>query len=301
MIDLLAGGRQVGVTPPAEVAPPGRPRRVRRWFRWTLRRPGLFLSVLIVVLAVLWAVAPTAFTGYDPIDGVPAQKFRPPSPEHLFGTDALGRDLLSRVVHGAATSLGAVVLAIGVAFVAGSAVGLFSGFLGGFLDEVLMRIVDVLLSIPSLLVSLILITALGFGMTNVAIAVGLGSVAAFARVMRSEVMRVRTMVFVEAAAACGVRWPVVLWRHVLPNSIGPMIVLSTLELGTAVLSISALSFLGFGATPPSPEWGSLVADGRNFITTAWWLSVLPGTVIVAIVLAVNRISRVLDTERAVPG
>ncbi|WP_211261594.1 ABC transporter permease [Pseudonocardia acaciae] len=261
-----------------------------------IRRLGLVVSGLVVSLAVLCALAPAALTPYSPIDGVPTDKFQSPGPRHPFGTDALGRDLLARVIHGTGTSLGAVLVAVLVAFLAGTALGLLAGFAGGPVDEVLMRVVDVLLSIPSLLVSLIVITALGFGMANVAIAVGVGSVAAFARVMRSQVIKVRTATFVEAARACGVRRPALLCRHVLPNSVGPVTVLATLELGVAVLSISALSFLGFGATPPSPEWGALVADGRRFIATAWWLSTLPGAVIVAVVLAANHLGHALDTR-----
>jgi len=181
--------------------------------------------------------------------------------------------------------------------VIGSLIGLIAGFVRGWADDALMRVVDVLLAIPSLLLSLALITVLGFGTTNVAIAVGIASVAACARIMRSEVLRVRESTFVEAAHANGVRWSGVLLRHVLPNSIGPLIVLVALEFGTAILAISALSFLGYGAPPPTPEWGSLVATGRDFLREAWWLTTLPGLVVAATVLAANRISRALDQKR----
>lgn len=282
----------------AETIAGERPRDAPRGrLRWFLRRPGLILSVLAILIALAWAFAPGLFTSFDPIDGIPADKFQPPSAAHWFGTDALGRDLYARVVYGASSSLTAVGVALLVAFVFGTLIGTLSGFVGGLLDEVLMRVVDVLLSVPGLLVSLILVTALGFGMVNVAIAVGVAAVASFARVMRSEVLRVRTALYVEAAAANGVRWPHVLWRHVLPNSIGPIVVLSTLEFGSAILSISALSFLGFGATRPAPEWGALVSDGRNYLATGWWLTTLPGLIILALVLAANRISRALDRER----
>ena len=139
-----------------------------------------------------------------------------------------------------------------------------------------------------------LITVLGFGTANVAVAVGIASVAACARIMRSEVLRVRQSTFVEAAHANGTRWGGVLLRHVLPNSVGPLLVLVALEFGTAILAISSLSFLGYGTTPPTPEWGSLVASGRDFIREAWWLTTLPGLVVAATVLAANRISRAID-------
>jgi peptide/nickel transport system permease protein len=185
-------------------------------------------------------------------------------------------------------------LAVVVGLVVGGALGLVAGFTRGWLDDAVMRVVDVVLAIPSLLLSLALITVLGFGTTNVAIAVGIASVAACARIMRSEVLRVRESTFVEAAHANGVRWSGVLLRHVLPNSVGPLLVLVALEFGTAILAISSLSFLGYGAKPPTPEWGSLVATGRDFLREAWWLTTLPGFVVAATVLAANRISRALD-------
>ncbi|GAA4538736.1 ABC transporter permease [Amycolatopsis samaneae] len=259
-----------------------------------LRRPGLVVAVVVLVLALLAAVAPALFTGYDPITGVPAEKLRGPSLAHLFGTDETGRDVFARVVHGASLSLRATVIAVLVALVSGSALGLVAGFRGGVLDTVVMRIVDVLLAIPSILLSLALVTALGFGTTNVAIAVGIANLAAFARLMRAEVLRVRGTVYVEAARASGVRFTGVLGRHVLPNALGPVLALATLTLGTAVLEVSALSFLGFGATPPTPEWGALVAGGRNFLATAWWLTTFPGLTVAAVVLSANRLSRALD-------
>ncbi|MFD9966369.1 ABC transporter permease [Amycolatopsis sp. NPDC058986] len=258
------------------------------------RRPGLVLAVVILVLALLAAVAPSLFTGYDPITGIPAEKLRGPSLAHLFGTDETGRDIFARVVHGASLSLRATVIAVLVALVAGSALGLVAGFRGGVLDTVVMRVVDVLLAIPPILLSLALVTALGFGTTNVAIAVGIANLAAFARLMRAEVLRVRGTVYVEAARASGVRWSGVLGRHVLPNALGPVLALATLTLGTAVLEVSALSFLGFGATPPTPEWGALVAGGRNFLATAWWMTTFPGLTVAAVVLSANRLSRALD-------
>ena len=146
-------------------------------------------------------------------------------------------------------------------------IGLVAGFVRGWLDDALMRCVDVILSIPSLLLSLALITVLGFGAFNVGLAVGLANIAACARIMRSEVLRVRQSVFVEAAQTGGASWLRVLLRHVLPNSAGPVLVLATLEFGVAILTVSALSFLGYGTQPPTPEWGSLVASGRDFLAT----------------------------------
>jgi len=264
---------------------------------FVLRRPGLVLATLVLLLVLAWALAPGLFTHYDPLSGVPRQKLQAPSAAHLFGTDETGRDVFARVVHGAGLSLRAAVSAVLISLVAGSALGLIAGARGGWLDAVLMRFMDVLLAVPPILLSLALVTGLGFGTTKVAIAVGVANVANFARLMRAEVLRVRTGVYVEAARAGGVRWYGVLTRHILPNAAGPVLVLAVLTFGTAVLEISALSFLGYGAAPPTPEWGSLVAGGRSYLASAWWMTTLPGLVIAAVVLSANRISRALEGER----
>ncbi|NIH86496.1 ABC transporter permease [Amycolatopsis granulosa] len=262
-----------------------------------LRRPGLVLAVLVLTLVVAWVLVPSLFTSHDPLAGVPREKLRAPSAAHLFGTDETGRDVFARVVHGAGMSLRATLLAVLIALVAGSVLGLVAGARGGWLDSALMRVMDVLLAIPPILLSLALVTALGFGTTKVALAVGVANVANFARLMRAEVIRVRTGVYVEAARASGVRWFGVLARHILPNAVGPVVVLAVLTFGTAVLEISALSFLGYGAAPPSPEWGSLVSAGRAYLASAWWMTTLPGLVIAAVVLSANRLSKALDGER----
>jgi peptide/nickel transport system permease protein len=275
---------------------PGRRVDLRRVRRFLVRRPGLLLSVLIVVLVVLASFWPDLFTSKDPLKGVPSENFRGPSGAHWFGTDELGRDVFSRVIHGAQLSLKATLIAVAVAFGVGSLIGLVAGFVGRWVDDVLMRFVDVLLSIPALFLSLALVTALGYGTVKVAVAVGIASVASFARVTRAEVLRVRQAVFVEASRSCGSRWYSVLGRHVLPNAAGPVIVLATLDFGSSILAVSALSFLGYGAPPPAPEWGTLISDGRNYLANAWWLTALPGLAIAATVLATNRIARALDGE-----
>jgi peptide/nickel transport system permease protein len=295
-----AGNRFADAVASRRRAPAGSARgaagRLARLLHSLRRHPGTVLAVAWLVLVILATLAPGLFTGQDPIDGVPAEKLTGPSAEHWFGTDQLGRDLFARVVYGSALTLQAALIAVGIGLLVGSLLGLLAGFIGRWVDDVIMRISDVLLSIPALLLSLALITVLGFGTVNVAIAVGLGSVAAVSRIMRSEVIRVRNAVYVEAALASGNRWSRVLFRHVLPNSAGPVMVLAALEFGTAILAISALSFLGYGAQPPAPEWGSLVSTGRNFLTTAWWLTTLPGIVIALTVLAANALSRALDSD-----
>lgn len=283
---------------PLTAAPTDDPReRLARFGRFLRQRPGLVVSVLVIVFVLLSAFVPGLLAPGDPDFAVPEVKLRPPGTAgHWLGTDYLGRDEWTRLVHGASLSLQATVIAVAVALVVGGLIGLLSGFAGGWVDEILMRIVDVMLSIPPILMSLALITALGFGIIKVAIAVGVASVASFARVMRAETMRVRRSVYVEAARAVGTRWWVSLGRHVLPNAAGPVSVLAVLEFGLAILAVSSLSFLGYGAPPPAPEWGSLAAEGRNYLATSWWMCTLPGVAIAATVLSVNRISRALDGE-----
>lgn len=280
----------------AAVPRPAVPRQRWRW-AYLRRRPGLAVAVVVVALVLVAAFFPGVLAPGDPNLGIPALKLRPPGPGHVFGTDYLGRDVFTRVVHGAALSLQATVIAVAVALVAGGLIGLLAGFVGRWVDEVLMRVVDVMLAIPAVLLSLALITALGYGTVKVAVAVGIAGVASFARMMRAETLRVRRTAYVEAARSVGTRGYVTLWRHVLPNAAGPVLVLAVLEFGLAILAVSSLSFLGYGAPPPAPEWGSLVAEGRNYLATAWWLCAMPGLAIAATVLSVNRISRALDGDR----
>lgn len=261
-----------------------------------LARPATLVAALAVAVVLLWALAPGLFTGHDPVTGVPAERLQAPGAAHWFGTDHLGRDLYARTVHGTSLSVRAALLAIAVALVAGSTVGLVAGFTGGPVDETLMRGTDVLLAIPGLLLSLAVVTALGFGTVKVAIAVGVASVATFARVMRTQVLRVRHATYVEAARLAGAGHAAVVLRHVLPNAAGPVLALAAVELGAVILAVSALSFLGYGATPPTPEWGSLVAEGRDYLAVAWWYSTLPGLVVAVFVLAVGVLGRALARE-----
>lgn len=270
--------------------------RVRTALGDLARRPGLVLALLVLLVALAAAVAPSLLAPGDPYAAAPLDRLLPPGPAHLFGTDQLGRDLYTRVVHGSGLSLSAAGLAVVFGLTVGSLLGLLAGFVGGLVDSALMRVVDVLLAIPGILLSLAMITALGFGTLNVAIAVGAGSIASCARIMRSQVLSVRSSDFVEAAVAGGATRLRVLARHVLPNSVAPVLVLAALDLGGAILAVSSLSFLGFGVQPPTPEWGALVAQGRDYLSSAWWLTAMPGLVVVATVLSANHVARSLDAE-----
>ncbi|MGE7385264.1 ABC transporter permease [Streptomyces sp. NPDC004126] len=261
-----------------------------------LFRPGLAAAVLLLGVILLAAVSPASLTSADPLTGVPAERLLPPGPGHWWGTDQLGRDLYARVVHGTGRSLGTAALAAGLGLTAGCVIGLVAGYAGGWTDDLLMRGVDALLAVPALLLSLALVTALGTGRAALAVAVGVPAIGPLARVMRAATLRARHSGFVEAAVAYGAgRWWTV-HRHVLPHARHPLLALGALEFGFAVLAVSGLGYLGYGAEPPTPEWGLLVADGRDHLATSWWLSVLPGLAVAATVLAVHHVARTLDRD-----
>lgn len=252
---------------------------------------GLLLAGIVIVLVLVCAIAPGLIAPYGPLDSSPADRLLPPSLTHLFGTDALGRDVFSRTVHGAVLSLSGAAIAVSLGLLAGVAIGLTAGYFGGSaVDAAIMRLIDVLLAIPNLLLSMAIVVTFGFGTWKAALAVGIASIAVFARLARSEVLRVRALDYVEAARGSGVGSFGIILRHILPNSITPVLGLAALQFGTAILAIATLGFLGLGTPPPTPEWGLLVAEGRDFLALAWWMTTLPGLVIVAVVLSASRIA-----------
>lgn len=282
------------VPPPSAGA--GHPvRRTRA--RLPMFRPGLLLAWLVFAVVICWALAPGLFTAYSGSEGIPGAQRLAPGAGHWLGTDQLGRDLYARIVYGAAFSLSGALVAVAVGLALGTALGAAAGAAGGLAESLMMRFIDVLLSIPGLLLSLSIIILLGFGTVHAAIAVGITSVANFARLARSEVVRVRHSDYVEAAYGSGGTFGAVLWRHILPNSLSAVIAFSALQFGSAILAISTLSFLGYGTPPPTPEWGLLIAEGRNYISTAWWLTTFPGVVVVLVVLSANRISQSFSRSR----
>ena len=220
----------------------------------------------------------------------PAQKLLAPSTAHWFGTDHLGRDLYTRVVYGTASSVTSALIAVVIGLFAGGLIGLLSGFLGGWVDIVLARLVDILLAIPSFLLAVVVVTALGFDTINTAIATGVSAVAVFARVMRAEVIKTRQATFVEASFLQGGSQRYVLLHHVLPNASRSVLTLAVLQFGLSILVIASLAFLGYGDPPPASDWGLLISIGKNYLK--WpWLVYAPSLVTVATVLSVNRISR----------
>ncbi|GAA0967654.1 ABC transporter permease [Frigoribacterium faeni] len=278
-------------------SPPTRPRRrgagLADRVRPLLARLGAadVVALVVVALVVLAAVAPQLLTPYDPLVPESGSVLVSPTGAHPFGTDYLGRDILSRVLHGTARTLTGSAVAVLIGLGVGTLLGLLAASAGGLVDGLISRLVDVLLSIPGLLLSMVVVVALGFGALNAAIAVGISSIAVFTRLMRSEVLTVKGLTFVEAGRHLGATRARVLLTHVLPNSLSAVLSLAALQFGLSILWISALSFLGYGAPPPEPEWGLLVSEGREYIVSSPWLIFAPGLVITATVLSISRVAQ----------
>ncbi|UCH27218.1 MAG: ABC transporter permease [Trueperaceae bacterium] len=256
---------------------------LRRFFR---HRGGVLGALLMFSLIVIAVFAPQV-APFDPLAVSPFDALLPPSTEHWMGTDTLGRDMLSRVIFGSRISLRLGLVSVSIALTIGVIVGSLAGYIGGRVDDVLMRIIDVLLAFPSLILALLAVFALGPGLTNAMIAVGISAIPSYARVTRGEVLSAKENLYVQAAEAVGAPALVIMFRHILPNIIAPNIVIAALGTGTAILAGSALSFLGLGAQAPTPEWGLMLAQGRGFMQLAWWLSFFPGFAIMLTVMSLN--------------
>jgi len=257
----------------------------RPWRRF-LHNPGALLGLALFLFILLAALFAPFFVG-DPLAQNLAERLKPPTPEHPLGADQLGRDVLARVVHGARISLG---VGFGVVFLAsllGVAVGLLAGGLGGFWDNLLMRLTDIFFAFPSLILAMAIAAALGPSLVNTVIAVALVTWPIYARLVRAQVLALREREFVEAARALGVGGGRILLRHLLPNSLTPVLVQASYEVGAAILTAAGLSFIGFGAQPPTPELGAMVAETRNYMAEAPWAATAPAVGILLTVLAFN--------------
>ena len=255
------------------------------WRRFKKNRQAIFglvfLCVFILVAIFAGVIAPY---GYDDQDADRAMMF--PCKNFIFGTDNLGRDVLSRLIYGSRYSLMIGFLAVGLSVVLGSLMGVLAAYYRK-LDNIIMRMMDLFMAIPQMLLAICIITALGGGLFNLMLAVGLSSTPHFARVVRASVLSTRENEFVEAARAIGANNLRIIMYHILPNSLAPLIVQATLAMARAIIAAAALSFLGFGIQPPEPEWGSMLAAGRMFIRTQWYLTVIPGLAIMAVVYSLN--------------
>lgn len=262
-----------------------------------LRRRKVAL-VGVVVLFLIGAVALLApwVAPYDPIKIDPAEALTRPSLVHPFGTDQYGRDILSRVMVGARLSLLIGLGAVAIALTTGIVLGLLSGVVGGGTDLLFMRLVDIMMAFPSILMALVVVAVLGQGTVNVMVAVGVSLVPTFVRLVRGDVLSVKENVYVEAARALGCGQGRLALRHVLPNIVAPVIVLSTVAIAWAIILGASLSFLGLGPRPPIPEWGIDLSNGRGYLLRAWWISSMPGFCIMLTVVAVNLVGDALRDE-----
>jgi peptide/nickel transport system permease protein len=258
---------------------------------WEILRRVLFgtggIGLAIIVVAVAAAVAAPWVAPYDPLELNPAVRLQGPSSEHWLGTDQYGRDTLARIVYGGRSSLSVAFAATAFALLVGGTLGALAGFYRGALDATIMRVTDVLLSFPAILLAIALLAFLGSGFVNLVLAIGVVYVGPFARVARAAVMTVREEQFVEAARALGARDLRILAGAVLPAAAAPMLVETTLRLAYAILAEASLSFLGLGTQPPAPSWGMMIAEGRRFLALSPWATVAPGLAIMAVVLGFN--------------
>jgi ABC-type dipeptide/oligopeptide/nickel transport system permease subunit len=281
------------LTVPAPALAPDQVAEVRgvagagRWWRRFARNRGAVFGLAVFLAVVLMAVFAGVLAPYDPLaQGVGPASERP-SFSHWAGTDSFGRDMLSRIIYGARIALVVGIVAVLLAMAVGVTLGLVAGYYGGWADVIIMRVMDGLFAFPIIILAIAMMAVMGFGVKNVIIAVGVGFIAPFARVTRADVLAVKEEPYVEAARLVGVSAPAIIARHVLPNVLAPIIVQAALRVSGAIITESGLSFLGLGPPPPTPVWGSMIAEGRNFIVMAPYVSTLPGVALMLTIVGLN--------------
>lgn len=262
---------------------------MHRWetVRDLLRSGTAAFGLALIALVVLVAIAGPALAPHDPLKPVPLDRLQPPSEAHPFGTDSLGRDILSRVIYGARISLMIGLISVGISLVPGTLLGLAAGYFGGRADSLIMRLMDMLLAFPAILLAIFITAILGPSLPNTMVAVGIVYIPHYARIVRASVLSLKEQLFVQAIGHLGGGHLRILGRHILPNAMPPIIVYATLGMGTAVLQAAALGFLGLGAQPPQPEWGAMLSEGRQYIQNAPHVAAFPGAAILVLVLGFN--------------
>ena len=252
-----------------------------------LKNKAAVVGGIIIIFFVIVALLGPYFVKTDPYHQDLLNKLQPPSKEHWFGTDNFGRDIFSRIVHGAKLTLIVGFLSVAVGGIIGVLVGIISGYYGGWFDTIPMRIVDVLLAFPGILLALAIVSVLGGSIRNVILAVGIFSIPAFARIVRGSTLQVKKLEYIDAVRSLGASDMRIIFRHILPNIMSPIIVQATMRIATAILTAAGLSFLSLGAPPPTPEWGAMLNDGRTYMHNAGHMVLIPGIMIVIVVLAFN--------------
>ena len=245
------------------------------------------VGLIMLLLLIFAAVFAPLIAPYDPVKPDLLHRLKGPSWEHIMGTDELGRDIFSRILYGARISMTVGLIAVSISCVAGCILGAIAGYYGGVLDNVIMRGADILMAIPSILLNISIVAALGSGLQNVMIAIGISSIPGYCRIMRASILSLRNQEFVEAARAAGAGSISIIYHHILPNCLAPLIVQATLRIGAAILSCASMSFIGLGIVPPTPEWGAMLSSGREFLRDAPHLTTFPGVAIMFAVFAMN--------------
>ncbi len=277
--------------PPLVSGGTGRKQRTRLEETWRrFRKNGWAMSGMVLLLFLAVVAIGADFVAPEGLDEQQlGRRFVPPSAEALLGTDHLGRDILSRIIHGSRLSLSIGFITTSIGLLIGGGLGAVAGYYGGSRDQAIMRIMDVILAVPGFIFAVALVTALGPNLTNLMIAVGVNSIPYFARIIRSSVMSVKENEYIEAARALGCSHTWIILRHVIPNSFAPILVQATLRIGDTIIIAAGLSFLGLGAQPPLPEWGAMLSGGRQYLRDAWWMATFPGIAIMFTVLAFNLV------------
>ncbi len=264
-------------------------RRTRPFWQVLARHQGAMVGLVVLLTFAVLAVAAPLVTPYDPLHQQLRDSLENPSLAHPLGTDYLGRDILARIFYGARYSLAIGFLAVAIGVVVGVPLGAASGYFGGWIDMITHRILDILLSFPGFLLALSLVAVLGVGLENVIISVGVSSIPLFVRLVRASALSIRELTYIEAARAVGASRTSIIFRHVLPNALAPVIVQATLSLGSAILVAAGLGFLGLGVQPPAPEWGTMLGEGRNYIFSNPNMATFPGLAIFIAVLSFNLV------------
>jgi peptide/nickel transport system permease protein len=283
----------VSATVAATAPPAARYSPAAAFWRHLARKRSAQLGGLTLAALVFFALTGTRLLPHDPFDVAPEQRLQPPSAQHWFGTDELGRDLFSRVAYGSRFTLMIGLLTVSIAAIGGVLIGLPAAYYGGWADMLVMRLVDIMLSFPYILLTLAIAAIIGPSLTNAMIAIGIAGIPGYARLVRSSVLAVKEQDFVEAARALGTPSLRIMFRTIWPNVISPIIVFVSLGAPTAVLAAAALSFLGLGAQPPLPEWGAMMVNARTFTVTASWVVLAPGLAIFVVVLGLNLLGNAL--------
>lgn len=247
------------------------------------------VGLVILIILVLLAVFANVIANYDNvvIKQNLSQRLQAPSAAHWLGTDEFGRDIFARLVHGTRVSLQVGIIAVGISIIIGGILGAIAGYYGGKLDNIIMRIMDIFLAVPSILLAIAIVSALGPSILNLMLAISISSVPSYARIVRASVLSIRDQEFIEAAKAIGASNTRIIFRHIIPNSLAPVIVQATLGVAGAILSTAGLSFIGLGIQPPAPEWGSMLSGGRQYLRYAWWVTTFPGIAIMITILSLN--------------